>query len=233
MAILKAVTEVQNDIKVIWCDTGYNTPQTYKHAEEIIDTLNLNIHLYTPKQTVAHRNIVLGIPSIEDPKHRIFTEQVKLEPFSRAMKEHQPDVWFTNLRKGQTTFRNSIDIVSKSKDGIVKVSPFYNWSDKELDAYLEEKGVKQSQLIFDVGIGFGKDALQSIRILKNIDAFRVLGLPLYVGHSKKSFLKKINFSNLGDNLDISDKSLIISKYLMLKKVDFLRIHDVKSHFFDS
>ena len=149
VAILKAVTEVQNDIKVIWCDTGYNTPQTYKHAEEIIDTFNLNIHLYTPKQTVAHRNIVLGIPSIEDPKHRIFTEQVKLEPFSRAMKEHQPDVWFTNLRKGQTTFRNSIDIVSKSKDGIVKVSPFYNWSDKELDAYLEEKGLPNEFTYFD------------------------------------------------------------------------------------
>jgi phosphoadenosine phosphosulfate reductase len=149
VAILKAVTEVQNDIKVIWCDTGYNTPQTYKHAEEIIDTLNLNIHLYTPKQTVAHRNIVIGIPSIEDPKHRIFTEQVKLEPFSRAMKEHQPDVWFTNLRKGQTTFRNSIDIVSKSKDGILKVSPFYNWSDKELDTYLEEKGLPNEFTYFD------------------------------------------------------------------------------------
>ena len=32
VAILKAVTEVQKEIKVIWCDTGYNTPQTYKHA---------------------------------------------------------------------------------------------------------------------------------------------------------------------------------------------------------
>ena len=102
VAILKAVTEVQKDIKVIWCDTGYNTLQTYKHAEEIIKKLNLNIHLYTPKQTVAHRNVVLGVPSIEDPKHTLFTEQVKLEPFARAMKEHQPDVWFTNLRKGQT-----------------------------------------------------------------------------------------------------------------------------------
>ncbi|MFT5673933.1 MAG: phosphoadenosine phosphosulfate reductase, partial [Polaribacter sp.] len=61
VAILKAVTEVKKDIKVIWCDTGYNTLQTYKHAEEIIKKLNLNVHLYTPKQTVAHRNVVLGV----------------------------------------------------------------------------------------------------------------------------------------------------------------------------
>jgi phosphoadenosine phosphosulfate reductase len=149
VAILKAVTDVKKDIKVIWCDTGYNTVQTYKHAEEIIGKLNLNIHLYTPKQTASHRNVVLGVPSVEDPKHVLFTEQVKLEPFARAMKEHQPDVWFTNLRKGQTAFRNSIDIVSKSKDGIIKVSPFYNWTDKELDVYLEEKGLPNEFTYFD------------------------------------------------------------------------------------
>jgi phosphoadenosine phosphosulfate reductase len=149
VAILSAVTEVQKDIKVIWCDTGYNTAETYKHAEETIEKLNLNIHLYTPKQTTAHRNVVMGIPSIEDEKHVLFTEQVKLEPFSRAMKEHQPDVWFTNLRKGQTSFRNSIDIVSESKDGIIKVSPFYNWSDEALDHYLEAKNLSNEFTYFD------------------------------------------------------------------------------------
>ncbi|MHB0756747.1 phosphoadenosine phosphosulfate reductase domain-containing protein [Polaribacter sp. M15] len=149
VAILNAVTEVKKDIKVIWCDTGYNTVQTYKHAEEIIEKLALNIQLYTPKQTAAHRNVVLGVPSIEDPKHAIFTEQVKLEPFARAMKEHQPDVWFTNLRKGQTAFRNSIDVVSLSKDGIVKVSPFYHWSDEQLDAYLKEKNLPNEFTYFD------------------------------------------------------------------------------------
>jgi len=148
-AILNAVTEVQKDIKVIWCDTGYNSAETYKHAEETIEKLNLNIHLYTPKQTTAHRNVVMGIPSIEDEKHVLFTEQVKLEPFSRAMKEHQPDVWFTNLRKGQTSFRNSIDIVSESKDGIIKVSPFYNWSDEALDHYLEAKNLSNEFTYFD------------------------------------------------------------------------------------
>ena len=149
VAILKAVTDVQKDIKVIWCDTGYNTRETYKHAEEIIKKLRLNIHLYTPKQTVAHRNVVLGVPSIEDPKHAIFTQQVKLEPFSRAMQAHQPDIWFTNLRKGQTAFRNSIDIVSQSKDGIIKVSPFYNWSDEALDTYLGEKNLPNEFVYFD------------------------------------------------------------------------------------
>jgi phosphoadenosine phosphosulfate reductase len=149
VAILNAVTEVKKDIKVIWCDTGYNTNQTYKHAEEIIKKLDLNIQLYVPKQTVAHRNVVLGVPSIDDEKHAIFTQQVKLEPFTRAMQEHQPEVWLTNLRKGQTAFRNSIDIISKSKNGIIKVSPFYNWTDEELDAYLVKKNLPNEFKYFD------------------------------------------------------------------------------------
>ncbi|CAM1340940.1 Phosphoadenylylsulfate reductase [Tenacibaculum aestuarii] len=148
-AILQAVASVKNTIEVIWCDTGYNTPQTYKHAEELIEKLQLNVQLYVPKQTVAHRNTTLGLPTVDDPKHAVFTEQVKLEPFKRAMNEHKPDVWFTNLRKGQTAFRDSIDIVSKSKDGVLKVSPFYHWSDEELDAYLEEHQLPNEFKYFD------------------------------------------------------------------------------------
>ncbi|MFD0993325.1 phosphoadenosine phosphosulfate reductase domain-containing protein [Tenacibaculum geojense] len=148
-AILHLVTQQNEDIKVIWCDTGYNTPHTYKHAEAVIHQLQLNVQLYVPKQTVAHRNITLGLPTIDDPKHALFTDQVKLEPFSRAMAEHQPDVWFTNLRKGQTAFRNSIDIVSKSKDGILKVSPFYNWTDEDLDTYLSDNDLPNEFKYFD------------------------------------------------------------------------------------
>ncbi|MET6991514.1 phosphoadenosine phosphosulfate reductase family protein [Sediminicola arcticus] len=142
VAILHAVTDVEKDVPVIWCDTGYNTPNTYRHAEELIAKLDLNIKLYVPKQTVAHRDAVMGIPGIEDPtKHDIFTEQVKLEPFKRAMVEHKPDVWFTNLRKGQTALRNTLDVLSLSKDGVLKVSPFYHWNDVQLDAYLAQRGL--------------------------------------------------------------------------------------------
>lgn len=149
VAILYAVSEVKNDIPIVWCDTGYNTPNTYKHAEELIKRLNLNIDLYVPKQTTAHRDAVMGIPQIDDPRHAEFTEQVKLEPFKRAMTAHKPDVWFTNLRKGQTALRDSLDILSLSKDGVLKVSPFYYWTDTQLDAYLKEYNLPNEHKYFD------------------------------------------------------------------------------------
>lgn len=141
-AILHACVRIDPNIKTIWCDTGYNTPETYKHAQEVIEQLNLNVALFVPKESVAYRDAFFGgIPSIDDPQHAEFTRQVKLEPFQRAMKAENPDVWFTNLRKGQTAYRDHLDILSYSKDGVLKVSPFYHWSDRKLDAYLLENNL--------------------------------------------------------------------------------------------
>lgn len=135
-AILHACTKIKSDLDVIWCDTGYNTPNTYKHAIELIKMLNLKVDLFVPAQSVAHRDSVMGIPEVDSEQHKLFTQQVKLEPFGRAMAKHRPKVWFTNLRKGQTAHRDNLDIVSSGADGILKVSPFYHFSDEELDVYL-------------------------------------------------------------------------------------------------
>lgn len=148
-AILHACTQENPNMVVVWCDTGYNTPQTYKHAFAVIEQLQLNIDLFVPNQTSAYRDVLMGIPGIDDPKHKEFTEQVKLEPFNRAMKKHQPKLWFTNLRKGQTALRDSLDIVSIANDGVIKVSPFYYFSDEQLDAYLEKYGLPNEFKYFD------------------------------------------------------------------------------------
>ncbi|MBD3637472.1 MAG: phosphoadenosine phosphosulfate reductase family protein [Crocinitomicaceae bacterium] len=148
-SILHAVVAVKPDIHVIWCDTGYNTPQTYKCADKIIQQLNLNIDLYVPKQSTAWRDVHMGIPSVDDEAHGEFTRQVKLEPFERAMAEHQPDVWFTNLRKGQTALRDNLDILSFGRGGVLKVSPFYHWSDEELDNYMAEHNLPNEFKYYD------------------------------------------------------------------------------------
>ncbi len=149
VAILHAVTDIDRTVPVIWCDTGYNTPQTYAHAEDLTYRLGLDIRLYVPKQTAAHRDAVMGIPGIDDPRHAEFTRQVKLEPFQRAMREFEPDLWFTNLRRGQTAHRDTLDILSLSKDGVLKVSPFYYWSDTQLDAYLDARNLPNEHRYFD------------------------------------------------------------------------------------
>ena len=107
------------------------------------------------------------------------------------------------------------------------VEEIINWAQAKIN-FLMSKKIQKSQLIFDPGIGFAKNSTQSIRILKNINAFRVLNLPIYVGHSKKSFLDAINISSQPE-LDRTAKTLIISQYLAQKNIDYLRVHDVKEN----
>ena len=147
--LLSTFFKKDKDIKVIWCDTGYNIPETYNHALELMSRFKLNVHTYIPLQSKAFTDATLGMPDVNNSNHNEFTEIVKLEPFRRALKEHQPQVWFTNIRVRQTELRKSKDILSYSKDGILKVSPFYYWADNELDEYLEVNNLPKNSTYFD------------------------------------------------------------------------------------
>ena len=78
-ALLWACTRVKKDIQVIWCDTGYNTEATYKHAQYLIDTLPLNIDIFSPKYTTAFINSKIGLPDINNPNHPIFSDFEKTD----------------------------------------------------------------------------------------------------------------------------------------------------------
>ena len=148
--ILHLVTRVKPDIQVLWVDSGYNTSATYRFAESLIERLNLNIITYIPQMSSARRNVLMGgIPDVEDPQHEEFTRQVKLEPFQRALGELKPDLWFNAIRKDQTEFRQSLDVVSQSRDGVLKVAPLFHWSEADLEAYLERFALPNELDYFD------------------------------------------------------------------------------------
>ncbi len=148
--ILHMATQIRPDIKVLWVDSGYNTSATYRFAEKVIQDLNLNVETYIPQMTSARRNVLMkGIPDIDDPQHDEFTRQVKLEPFQRALAELKPDLWLNAIRKDQTEFRQAMNIVSASKDGIIKVAPLYHWSEAQMDAYLAEHNLPNETDYFD------------------------------------------------------------------------------------
>lgn len=147
--LLSTMSKLDNDIRVVWCDTLYNQPSTYDHASNLIRKYNLNILKYRSLYTKEEIDATIGLPSLEDDNHAIFSEAVKLEPFRRALTEQNPDVWFTNIRVRQTEYRDKKDILSFSKDGILKVSPFYYWSDADLDTYIEENHLAKNAYYFD------------------------------------------------------------------------------------
>ncbi|MGY8649656.1 MAG: phosphoadenosine phosphosulfate reductase domain-containing protein, partial [Verrucomicrobiia bacterium] len=152
--ILHLVTQVQPDIRVLWVDHGYNREATYTHAEELKARLNLNIQAFVPKLTAAHYDAAHGgMPEPTEENEaaiKAFSTVMKLEPFQRGMKELAPTVWFTALRKVQNPNRAELNIVSPDNNfGSLKVSPFFNWSDEEMEAYLEDHNLPNEWDYFD------------------------------------------------------------------------------------
>ena len=146
-SILHLVSSIRPDITVLFVDSGYNTVATYKHAQKLIKELNLNVVTYIPAQTRAYRDVALsdvtinGIPDVDSEYHAEFTEQVKLEPFRRALADLDPDVWFNAIRRDQTEFRTALDVLSLSKDGVLKVAPLFYLTADELNQYQADNGL--------------------------------------------------------------------------------------------
>lgn len=137
--ILHMVTQLRPDVPVIWMDNGYNTEATYRFAEQVSRQLKLNLKVYLPRRSRAHREAIDGpTPALDDPRHAAFTQEVKLEPFARALSETAPQVWFTALRATDTAVRAQMDPVSVNPDGLIKVAPLLYWSSKELYEYCEK-----------------------------------------------------------------------------------------------
>jgi phosphoadenosine phosphosulfate reductase len=150
--ILHIATRVQSDIPILWADHGYNRPATYHHAEELKKLLRLNVKPYVPRITAAHRDAIFGpIPTSDDEAAlKEFSAVFKLEPFQRGMRELAPTVWLTALRKVQNPSRANLDIVSHDPNfGTLKISPVFNWTDTEMEAYLKEHNLPNEWDYFD------------------------------------------------------------------------------------
>ncbi|MDE2148557.1 MAG: phosphoadenosine phosphosulfate reductase family protein [Gammaproteobacteria bacterium] len=148
--ILHMVTRVAPELPIVWMDSGYATPATYRFADQLTSLLKLNLHTYHPLRSRAHREAVDGpLPPIDDPRHAEFTREVKLEPFGRAMREMAPDVWLTALRAEQTPLRARMQPVSVNADGLIKVAPLLRWSSKDMQEYLTVNGLPNNFDYFD------------------------------------------------------------------------------------
>ena len=149
--MLHLVSEEDKSVPTVWVDTGYNLRDTYLVAERLIRDLNLSMHVYSPQMTSERRNAIMGgVPTIEDEElHAEFTRQVKLEPFNRALKELQPDIWLTGIRKEETEHRQGLDIVTVDRRGIVKVAPIFYWSEADVENYMSQHELPTCRHYFD------------------------------------------------------------------------------------
>lgn len=88
----------------------------------------------------------------------------------------------------------------------------------------ETAGVCRDKILIDPGIGFGKTLNHNLIILKHLPEFRVLGRPIVLGTSRKSFIGTLLDRDTEGRLLGTLATAVIGAW---NGADVLRVHDVK------
>jgi dihydropteroate synthase len=85
-------------------------------------------------------------------------------------------------------------------------------------------GVSRDRIVIDPGLGFGKTAEDTLRLLANLNSLRQrLKLPLLIGASRKSFLGTVTGATVDHRAPASHAADAIAVFLGAEAV---RVHDV-------
>jgi dihydropteroate synthase len=84
-------------------------------------------------------------------------------------------------------------------------------------------GIQEERIWLDPGIGFGKTVEHNLELLRRLGELRELGRPLVIGTSRKSFIGKIDGSEVGERLGGTIASSVLAA---AEGADVLRVHDV-------
>ena len=82
-----------------------------------------------------------------------------------------------------------------------------------------------NDVILDPGFGFSKTLTQNYELMQHLGDFRIFGLPLLVGVSRKSMIYKLLETTPEESLN---GTTVLHTYALLQGADILRVHDVRA-----
>jgi dihydropteroate synthase len=113
----------------------------------------------------------------------------------------------------------TLHAIDGKKNIVAEVEKFFRESLKKLNA----AGISPDQIVFDVGIGFGKTLEQNLQLLASLRRFTNLKRPVLLGVSRKSFLGKLTGADLNERLPASLACAILA---IESGAQIIRAHDV-------
>jgi dihydropteroate synthase len=139
---------------------------------------------------------------------------------------HDPEIGFLCAERGA----GLILMHMQGDPRTMQANPAYEDVVDDVKAFLVERlqaavdaGVAEERVWLDPGIGFGKTLDHNLELLRRLGELRELGRPLVVGTSRKSFIGKIDGSEVGDRLGGTLASSVLAA---AEGAEVLRVHDV-------
>jgi dihydropteroate synthase len=171
--------------------------------------LSAPISVDTYKSAVAERALEHGAEIINDPSGLLFDQQL-----ARVVTKYDAGLIINHMRGTPETWSK----LPPLKDLMRSIA-----GDLEAAVHRSrQSGVQKHQVAIDPGLGFGKRREQNAEILANLgNLLRAFDLPMLVGPSRKSFLKKENT----DETEFATAAAVTAA--ILNGAHMVRVHEVK------
>lgn len=144
--MLKLLKENAPEIPIVFVDTGYLFPETYRYAALLEEQLEFEARVYAPTVTAARQEALYGKlweGSGENSDH--YARVHKIEPLNRALQELGADVWISGLRRAQSSTRSERSIAERQSKTL-KVYPIIDWDDSQVERYMVENRLPRHPL---------------------------------------------------------------------------------------
>ncbi|MEU5991766.1 phosphoadenylyl-sulfate reductase [Spirillospora sp. NPDC047418] len=146
-ALIHLVSKVKPGIDVLFVDTGYHFAETIGTRDAVEAVYPVNVINVTPSRTVEEQEAALG-PRLFGRNPDLCCHLRKVEPLGRALEGYM--AWFSGIRRDETASRRDRRVVEwDRKRGMVKVNPILDWSQEDMDNYIEDNGVLVNPLHYD------------------------------------------------------------------------------------
>jgi len=144
---LHLIHEHAPQIPIVFIDTGFLFPETYRYIEQLSGLLDkLDLRIYQPAVTAARMEAVWGRlweGGREDMDR--YAMLTKIEPMNRALRDLGADVWLSGLRRSQSITRSERPFLERQKKTL-KAYPILDWADIQVDLYFRQHDLPRHPL---------------------------------------------------------------------------------------
>lgn len=205
------------DIGGVSTRPGSNAPSVEEEIErvipvikKIIKKINIPISIDTYRWEVAREALDLGVSIVNN-----VTALIDNEKMAEIIAERNVPVILMHMKGKPLTMQKN----PYYKNVITEVSQFL----KERIDFATSRGIKETNILIDPGIGFGKRLEDNLTIIRELKKFQTLYKPIVLGVSRKSFI--------GTVLDLPTEERLLGTAAsvtaaIMNGAHILRVHDV-------
>jgi dihydropteroate synthase len=171
----------------------------------------LPVSVDTSKATVAALALEMGAEIVND------VSGLKGDPdMAGVVAGHNAGLVIMHMRGNPETMQSMTDYGDVTCDVMSEL--------EESAQIAREAGIEPERIVFDPGIGFAKDHIQSCTLLNRLDRINVMQRPVLVGISRKSYIGKILSLPVEERIEGTIAASVLS---IIRGARILRVHDVK------